>query len=726
MISSVWFAMSLLVAAPTLPADSTTAASAPVDFDTQIVPVLTRYGCNQGSCHGAAIGRGGFKLSLYGGDAASDHRSITWELGGRRVNSLHPQRSLLLRKPTGDLDHGGDYLFDEESAAAELIRRWIAEGAERVERRRLKRVVFSPRQIVLDRVGSATPLRAVAYYDDGSREDVTRWTTWTATDPSAVELDLERHRVSVLRSGRHLLLARFMRVVTPLEVIVPWSETREAPKPEQRESVHLVDRSIDARMIQLGLTPAPKADDATLLRRLMLDLTGRLPSPEVVASYLEDTSRKKSEKLIDSLIGSDEFVALWTYHLATWWRVRTPGRGQGRDVAAAESFHRWIEASLREGVGLDRMARELVTAEGDSHERGAATFYRLAAGARAQAEYFSETLMGVRLRCANCHNHPLDQWTQDDYHGLAALFAGIEQGRIVRDRGKGEVIHPRTSLPAREKIPGVDGTVREGRTELARWLTAADNPYFARSIVNRTWAVLMGRGLVEPVDDLRRSNPATHPELLDRLAGEFRRHDYDLRWLVRTIVTSQAYQRSLGSEGSAFGAEFYPRAYVRPLPAEVLADAIADVTGVSWKFSERSTGGRAVELVDVELPSRALDVFGRCDRSTSCEAAGPKVSGLARTLHLLNGATLNDLLQDPQSRLQRRLSNGVDDGALLDELFVRALGRHPSEAERRHWLGAIEAAGQGGNSDGGADARAKAWEDFLWAMLCCREFVSNH
>ncbi len=700
-----------------------------VDFDTQIIPILTRQGCNRGSCHGSAAGRGGFRLSLYGGDPAADFRAITWELGGRRIHRADADRSLLLRKPTEDLEHGGGYVLDADSEAAMLIRRWIAQGARRLQRRRVERVEFSPAHLRVERAGERVALRATAYYDDGSSEDVTRWTAWTTVDDTAVRLDLEQHTVQVERPGRHLVLARFLDVVAPLEIILPYGRSTSrnpsidgtASAKGQAVQRHPIDRLVEERLAELGLKPSEVVGDYAFLRRVSLDLTGRLPSVDEVVAFAGDLDRDKRTVWIDRMLDSEEFTIFWTYRLATWWRVRAPGRGRSRDVIAAQAFQQWIRESLEQRTGLDEMARQLVTATGDSHVHGAATFFRLANGPRELAEVFSETMMGVRLRCANCHNHPLDQWTQDDYHGLAALFAGVQAGRVVRDRGHGEVIHPRTSLPAVPRIPGEAAPVTGGRQQLASWLTAPENPYFARAMVNRVWAALLGKGLVEPVDDMRRTNPAVNERLLEWLSQAWKDHAYDLRWLVRTIVTSDTYQRRWNPKATAVEQRMGASASARPLAAEVLADALADVTGVAWKFEGHPDQTRAIMLADVEMPSRALDILGRCDRKGTCQGAAPKVSGLARTLHLLNGDTLNRLVGDRQGFLHRRLESGVSDRDLLRECYLRALSRPPTSSEEGHWLKLLT------ETEGGSEElRRAAWEDFWWALLCSREFTTNH
>ncbi len=376
----------------------------------------------------------------------------------------------------------------------------------------------------------------------------------------------------------------------------------------------------------------------------------------------------------------------------------------------------WLREQLAAGKPLGEMAAALITADGDTHQHGPANFYRAAPDARGQAEYFSEVLMGVRLRCANCHNHPLDRWTQDDYHGLAALFAPLERGRTVRFIGRGEVSHPATGEAAVPKLPGGEFLSREGdhRVALARWLTAKKNPYFARAMVNRLWQAMMGRGLVEPVDDFRATNPPTHPELLDRLAEDFIAHDYDLRHTLRRIATSAAYARSSQPlPANQPDDRFYSHAIRRPLSAEVLLDAIVDVTGGA-DGQERT---RSIALVGPTTKSPELDLLGRCDRESSCESGGAG-GGVTRQLALLNGELLNNKLKSPRGRIAQLLDGDKNNAAIVRQLYLLALSRPPTEKEAAHWRTQLDA-----DSD---DARRRQLEDFTWSLLNCDEFVKRY
>ncbi len=691
-------------------------AAAPVDFDTEIIPLLTRYGCNAGACHGAAVGRGGFKLSLYGGDPAADFDAVTQQWEGRRVNLVHPERSLVLRKPTADdIDHGGDQRFVPDTEPAQRLVEWIRQGARRDGTRRLEQLDVSLSRTVVTAVDAEVGVQVVARFTDGTTEDVTRWTVLTPEDPAALRLNESGDRLQVLRRGSHLLVARFLDQVVPVRVTLPLRD--EAVTYEDMPRNNFIDDQILERLSSLGLPVSPPVDDAAFLRRSSLALTGRLPSVEQVRAFLGDTSPDRRERLIDELLMSEEFVTYWTFELGKLLRVRS----QPQDDQGALAFHRWLREQLEERTPYDVLARELMTAAGDSHVSGPANFYRVTGDARSQAEFVSELFLGVRLRCANCHNHPLDHWTQDDYHGLAAVFARINRGRIVEVSLRGDVIHPRTGVPATPRVPGVRFLSPEGdqRPALADWLVAPDNSYFARAIVNRLWKQLMGRGLVEPVDDLRATNPGTHPELLEALAQDFIDHDCDLRHTLRRVTHSATYQRAAAAvTGNEMDDRYYSRFLAHALEPEVLADAIADVTGVREHFAGQPYGTRAVELFDSRIPSDSLDILGRCSREQSCEGETANSGGIAVKLHLLNGPLINAKVSDPEGHLHALIAAGHSAGNIVEELTLAGLSRRPTEAELRFWSEQLT------DDDGRVDVAAA--EDYLWSLLTSREFATSH
>ncbi len=683
----------------------------PIDFDTEIMPVFTKSGCNAGSCHGAAAGRGGFHLSLLGGDAESDYAAIVRQYEGRRINLVHPEKSLVLKKPTLELDHEGDDALQPEGA--ERVRRWIADGARRTKSRGLKSVDIHPSSLLVEKIGERVPLRVVAHFDNGTSDDVTRWTVFISSDPAAVSVDSATLTACVERRGQHTIIARYLDRVIPIRLSVPLADT---PVDHSRETrVNFIDDHVLRTVSDLRLTVSPAADDATFLRRVTLDLIGRLPSRDNVVEFLAEPDGKR-ERVVNRLLDSDAFVEYWTYRFANLLRVLP----QPNDKQGAQAYHAWIRQQIQRRTPMNQIARELLIAVGDTHQVGPANFARSSTDARAQAELVSQVFMGTRLQCANCHNHPLDRWTQDDYHGLAAVFARLERGQIVKLASRGAVTNVRTGEPAVPRIPGVRflPADQDGRETLANWLASPDNPYFAKSFVNRLWRGAFGRGLVEPADDMRDTNPATHPELLDQLAKDFVEHGYDLRHTLRRIVCSATYQRSAATDKVNEGDDrFYSHALKRPLEPEVLADALFDATGVPDKYGDQREGIRAVELVDILTPSVSLDVLGRCARKDSCE--GVTVSGgLPTKLHQLNGELVNRKVGSQASYLHRNLLAQASDAEIIEDIYLRAFSRRPMITEQDHWLKQI--------SSMSGDQRVQMLEDIQWGMLNCSEFMLNH
>lgn len=713
--------------------NSSRAADASPDFATEILPVLTRAGCNSGACHGAAAGRGGFRLSLLGGDPSADYDAIVHEFEGRRVNLARPADSLLIAKPTGQLDHGGGQPLEADSAGAARLADWIRAGVPRGSDRRLTTFAAEPVRLVVNQVPARVALRVEAGWDDRRPIDVTPWTVFTSTDPSAVTIDADGRNATILRRGQHVVIARFLDRVSALQWSVPLDDMPVDLSREPR--ANFIDDEILATLERLRIPVSPPADDATFLRRVTLDLTGRLPRPDDVDAFLADAAPEKRARRVDMLLASAAFADYWTLRLARLLRIHA----LPNETAGVRAYSTWLRQQIANDVSLDEVARELLTATGDAHEIGPANFGRMVADARGHAELVGQFFLGARLGCANCHNHPLDRWTQDDYHGLAAVFARLERGREVRLAPRGAVTNLRTGEPAVPRIPGerflADAT--DPRVPFADWVTSPENRHFARATVNRLWRALFGRGLVEPPDDLRVTNPATHPELLERLADDFARHGFQLRHALRTIALSHAYARGdVVLAGNAADDRFYARAFFRPLPPEVLADAIADVTGVRETYAGHPAGTRAVRIVDPLSPAPPLDVLGRCQRAAGCDEAAELGGGLARQLHLWNGALVNDKLTASDGRLRRLVQVGRTNEQIVAECFRAAYGRPPSDAELAAWRerlgseGRLVAPSEPPNESPDRPAertdRLERLEDFLWSLLNSRAFLHNH
>ena len=694
-----------------------------VDFENDLIPVFTKSGCNAGGCHGAAIGRGGLQLSLFGGNPLKDYQNIVHELGGRRVNIARPDESLIFTKPTGIVSHGGKQVLDEDEEGATLLRTWIEQGARFETRRKLKSVEVTPRVQAFQTVGSSTSLKATAHYTDGSQRDVTRWTVFEAEDPASVTIDEHAAKVTVTRRGRHIVVARYLGWVIPTELFVPLGDDAVDLSQQPRNS--FIDEEILRTLGNLRVLPSVMANDATFHRRVTLDLTGRLPTPKEIDSYVASTAADKREQLVDRLLASEAFVESWAMRLGRLLRLRSQYDKNKITITptTVRTYHSWITEQLRKGTGYDQIAQALLTATGDSEAVGPAGFYNTAEDALLQTEFMTEVFLGSRMRCANCHNHPLDKWTQDDFHGLAAIFAKVTRGTTVRVSPLGKTVHPQTGQPAQMRIPGVrflPTDTKDGRTELAEWVTSVDNPYFAKAIVNRLWQTMMGRGLVEPVDDFRATNPASHPALLNRLARDFVAHGFDLRHTLHEIAMSAAYARSSkATPSNANDGRYYSHAIKKQLEPAVLADAISDVTDVPGRYGEEPLGTRAVQLPDATIPSDALDILGRCAREGSCEGSAAPTGALPRKLHFFNGDLLNARIADPKGRLQTMLRAAKDPMVIVHDHYRLALGRSPSADETTFWQEQVSLA----TTD---NERRAMLEDFVWGLLSSSEFLTNH
>ncbi|MGV3486605.1 MAG: DUF1549 domain-containing protein, partial [Planctomycetaceae bacterium] len=600
---------------------------------------------------------------------------------------------------------------------------WLTNGAARDQSRQLTEFIVTPPQS-LARVGDVIRVQATASFTDGSTEDVTSWTQFTPADEQSLLLMESNANVvnaHVKRSGQLLVMARFLDRVLPIEFIVPLVDEPVDLTREPR--MNFIDDEILARLGELHLVPAPRTQPGLLIRRLSLDLVGRLPTLDELHAFEADPSEDAYRAIVDRLLDSDEFADYWTLKFSRWLQIHSlPNEHQ-----AFIAYTQWLHQSLRSDLGFDELTRQLLVATGDSHAVGPANFSRMVASARDQAELTSRFFLGVRMECANCHNHPLDRWTQDDFHGLAAIFAKVDRGRVVQLKSRGAVTHPRTGEAAIPKLPGnrFMQSPTDERAELATWLTGRDNRYLARAVVNRLWQAMFGRGLVDPVDDLRETNPATHPALLDRLAADFMDHGYSLRHVLRQIAISEAYRRSPVQRGGpgVHDDRFYSVATYRPLEAEVLADAIADVTGVDASYTSDPTAPkvrgktRAITLYDSALRAPALEILGRCSRPGGCidSATG---GGLAARLHRINGDLINQKLIAPTSVVHRSIESGEANREILIELVRRALCQTPTDAQLESWTAQAPPAG---------DPDHLRWfEDFTWSLLNSRDFTHNH
>lgn len=577
-------------------------------FRTGILPVLTKAGCNAGACHGAATGQGGFKLSLLGYDPEEDYDRITRELGGRRLEVAHPEDSLILRKASGQMEHEGGRKLPRDSEGYALLRRWISSGAGYGPRDlQVRSIAVSPRDSLIEGVPGALQLRVTAALSDGSEQDVTPLALYTSNDDAIAEV-ARNGRITTVGRGLTSIMVRYSGQVAAARVAVPLAEAPVSL--DDFAPANYIDEHIRAELLRLRVPASALSSDAEFLRRVHLDLTGRLPEPDEVRGFLAAPSTPETRlRLVDKLLGGEPFVDYWTYRMADMLLLN----GQGE---AATAYHGWLRKQVATGAPFDQIAHALLTSTGELARIGPANFMMLAQDPRDLSEHVGRIFLGAQIACARCHAHPSDRWTQEDYHRFAAFFARVSrEGGVIRLADRGEVDDPKSGKPVSPKPLGAparpDRSWDDRRLEVAEWLTAADNPHFSRTLGNRLWKQLLGRGLVEPVDDLRPTNPPTHPALLDALALDLAAHRFDLRHLVRTIVSSRTYQLSSRARGSnRVDDRLYSHAYAKPLSAAVFVDVVSQVTGVPEVFEGMPSGTRAVQLVTPATPSPALDVLG--------------------------------------------------------------------------------------------------------------------
>jgi hypothetical protein len=699
-----------------------------ISFANQVVPIFTKAGCNAGGCHGKASGQNGFKLSLLGFDPRFDYDAIVKEARGRRVFPARPEQSLLLLKAIAAVPHGGGRRIEAGSAEYERLRRWIAQGTPpgSASDPAVVRVECTPRAATLDRHAEQQVL-VTAVYSDGTRRDVTAEAQFKCNEPDVAGVDGRGLVRTDAATGETTIMARYMGKIDVCRITIPLppATVGTAPWPEIPVR-NVVDEHVQAKWRALNLTPSPLADDATFLRRSFLDAIGTLPTPEEVRSFLADPSPNKRAEWIDKILGRPEYADFW----AVKWGdlLRNQRKNQRENQRGTFAFHAWIRRALAVNLPYDQFVRGIIAAQGTVDQHPPVIWYRTVRNLTHQTNDTAQLFLGTRINCAQCHNHPYEKWTQDDYYRFQAFFArmGKKSGESAAEpaiyvRPDGAVRNPTTGqlmtphgLDGPEAVCGED---QDPRQRLVDWMSAPDNPLFARALANRLWGHFMGRGLVEPIDDLRVTNPPSNPELLDALARDFIAQRFDVKHLIRTIMDSSAYQLdSVPVEGNAQDRQNYARAYPRRLSAEVLLDAIDQVTGTTEDFNGLPRGMRTIALPDESVGSYFLDVFGRPPRETACECERPREANLAQALHLLNSGEIQNKIGSPLGQLARLLKDKAPDAALLEELYLAALGRPPKEAEAAALLDDIAQQ---------PDKKA-AFEDVLWAILNTKEFLFNH
>jgi hypothetical protein len=697
----------------------------PISFPNQIVPVFTKYGCNAGGCHGKSGGQNGFRLSLLGFEPKEDYEYLVKESRGRRLFFPAPERSLLLAKTCAAVPHGGGQRLEVDSPAYRLIRRWIEQGAPygAATDPVTKRIEILPQERILGREQSQQ-LVVIAHYSDGSTEDVTRFAQFDSQDPEMADIDSQGLVTTGKRTGSVSIMTRFQGQVAVFRGTIPLGASVASVPPEK----NFIDRFVFSKLQELGLPPSSICDDATFLRRATIDIAGRIPTLEEVESFAADSSSAKRERAIEVLLESPGYVDSFANKWSTILRNK---RRADQDKSATFAFHQWIRDSLKENKPYDKFVRELLTASGVPGTHGPVSWYREVKDTFSQVEDCAQLFLGQRIQCARCHHHPFEKWSQQDYYGFAAFFSRVgrkrglidNQDRIFHSPGAAQMQNPKSQQMVLPTGLGSEPLRiekhQDPRENLADWMADPANPFFAKALVNRYWKHFFGRGLVDPEDDLRVTNPATHPELLAALAEDFVEHHFDLRHVIRTLCNSQTYQlQAEPNEWNAGDQQSFSRFYPRRLNAEVLLDAIDQVTGTVSEFAGAPRGTLALQLPDSGFESYFLTVFGKPEGTSACECERGTDANLAQSLHLLNSKEMQSKLTKDEGRVARM---AVDKERSLPtkvrELYLLALGREPHAEE----LGVAEELVSRYPEDPQAP-----FEQLVWALLNTKEFLFNH
>lgn len=704
------------------------------NFREHVIPVLSKRGCNQGACHGALAGKNGFKLTLRGYDPEVDYDVLTRQSQGRRVLLADPDKSLLLQKASFGIPHGGGRLLKKDSLEYRVIREWIENGAQAPTAKDVEVVdleVF-PKSAILTQ-GSEQQLVVRARYSDGRFEDVTRWAKYTSNDEGVAQVDDGTGRVKMLGNGEAAITVWYSSKVLYTRLAVPYPNEVPAEKYSRFTRRNYIDDLVAAKLKGLNIEPSGIASDEMFVRRAFLDAAGVLPTAEEVETFLADKAANKREKLIEAILAKDEYVDYWAYKWSDLMLVSSRKLG----AVGMQSFYNWIRESVKQNKSWDRFASEILTSSGSTRQNGALNYFVLHKDPIDLTENVTQAFLGQRLTCARCHNHPLEKWTQRQYYQMANLFArvGLKNGNIpgetvVFARTSGDVNHPRLLRPLNPTpLDGAEmslDSAEDRRMHFAKWLTSPKNQFFARNLVNRVWGSLMGRGLTDPIDDVRATNPASNAELFDALVADFTK-DFDVKRLIRTIMNSSTYQLSSEPNGSNQNDNKYYSHYIlKRLPAEVLLDAMSQVTGVPAAFDGYAVGTRALQLPDVQIKSEFLNVFGRPKR-VICDA-GERSSdpSIAQALHVINGETLNRKLMAQGGVVNLFLKLGLSDGRMVEQVYLSAFGRFPSDTEKQRAAELLRGSRlEKGTPEAMLLSRRQGLEDLMWALLTSKEFLFN-
>ena len=697
----------------------------PIDFRTEIVPLLSKLGCNAGGCHGKASGQNGFKLSLFGFDADFDFESIVNEARGRRIFPANPEMSLIIQKASGQMPHGGGKRLIPDSNDYQIVKRWIAAGTPPVAKNVpiVKRIQMIPNDRIYKQ-GDTQQVAVIAEYTDGSFRDVTRQSEFASNLDVIAVADATGFIKAGKLSGEAAVMGRHMGHVAVTRVLVPHGEAlKEIPgfKPTSQ-----IDLLAIAKWKKLGLQPTPVCDDATFIRRISVDLCGRLPTLEEITAFTKDTDSNKRAKLVDTLLDSSDYPA---YFAMKWGSILRNSNHAGSD-RASYAFHNWIRDMIARNRPYDEFVRGVVAASGEWQDAPAINWYWQSRDDQLHqvSADTSQVFLGVRLQCARCHHHPYERWGQGDYYGLTGFFTRLGK----KSFGEPPPYFSSASVTSSEKNPltgkspepkFLDGpemkfsAEEDPRHALVDWMAKPDNPFFSKALVNRMWGHFLGRGLFQEVDDQRETNPPSNPELLDYLAKEFVSHKFDVKHIIRLITTSSVYQ--LGSEPTAYNKndhQNFARYYARRMPAEVFLDAVNQVTGNKSGFSGISANGRAIDLPHENFGSYFLDTFDRPKRVTGCECERSTGATLAQVLLLANSDEMEGKINATQGRLAKLIKQNLPAPEVIDNLYQVSFSRLPTAKEKARSLDHVNK----------SDNKQQALEDLLWVILNSKEFMFNH
>jgi len=692
-----------------------------IGFKSHVMPILSKAGCNMGACHASQYGKGGFKLSVFGYQPSEDYVNIVRDRRQRRLNFLQPQRSLFLRKPTMDIPHGGSRRLTAGSVDHRILAAWIRNNAPPPDRRapKVTQLTVSPQRRVGD-VGLKQQLRVEATYSDGRKRDVTQWAMFDSMDEALLSVD-ESGRVTAIGKGQAPVMVRFAGHARIAMFVVPYADSVQLTGWKNN---NFVDELAAKKFRELGIEPSPLCDDATFIRRAFFDAIGTQPSIAEVTAFLESSDPQKREKLVDRLLGltGDPKLDIYNDRYAAFWTLKWSDLIRNRSRTVGEqgmwALHNWLKESFRTNKPFDEFVRELVTAKGSIYSNGPANYFRINRSSSDLTESTAQLFLGVRLQCAKCHHHPFEKYSQEDYRGFAGFFSrvGTKSSQEFGLFGRESVVVVRETGKAKGRT--LDGETLthplDLRIPLAKWLTSPQNEYFARNVVNRYVGYLLGRGLVEPIDDLRETNPPTNVALMDALSKHFVKSRYNVKQLIRTIMVSRLYQLdSQPTKANASDRRFYSHYKVKRIAAEPLLDAVDKATGVQTKFQNLPRGTRAIELPDAEYPNYFLSTFGKPKRASVCECERMPDENLSQALHTLNGDTLTKKIADGNGRLAKLLKRKAAHEDIVKELYLATLCRPPNEKEQAACRRLLK----------DSPSPKEFYEDLLWALLNSKQFL---